>query len=148
MNIELWHIYILLALVFFIVEIFRSTFVFASFGFAFLSCALFSFFGLPNLIQFFLFIICITIGFFLLKPFSVKFSTKRKTKFSQELKVLIGREAIVTEEINNLKNRGEIVLSGSSWNAKSEFGEIIPKDSFVKVLKINHSSVTVKVTSE
>jgi membrane protein implicated in regulation of membrane protease activity len=148
MNIELWHICILLALVLFIIEIFTSSFVFASFGFVFLSCALLSFFELSSEIQVLIFISCILICFLILKLFRTKFSNQGKKKLNQELKILIGREAIVTEEINNRKNSGKIILSGSNWNAKSEFGEIIPKDSFVKVLKINHPTIVVKTISE
>ncbi len=49
---------------------------------------------------------------------------------------LIGREAPVTEEIDNLHENGKVQLNGLSWSAKSEDGTIIPAGEVVVVRKI------------
>lgn len=63
---------------------------------------------------------------------------------------LLGKTAIVTEEINNLEARGCVKISGVLWSARSESGEIIPATSVVTIRKIEGtkmivSPITVKV---
>lgn len=48
----------------------------------------------------------------------------------------IGRQALVTEEINNLQESGAIRLDGVIWTARSESGEVIPEGSTITVKRI------------
>ncbi|MBQ8836984.1 MAG: NfeD family protein [Clostridia bacterium] len=49
---------------------------------------------------------------------------------------LIGKEAIVTEAIDNLSALGEVKIGGQHWSARSENGENIEVGAKVKVLSI------------
>ena len=49
---------------------------------------------------------------------------------------VIGREAVVTEEIDNLKGCGAVSVGGVTWTARSDSGEIIPAGETVKALRI------------
>lgn len=49
---------------------------------------------------------------------------------------VIGREAKVVEEINNLDGRGSVLILGSAWTARSETGEPIPAGAAVTVKRI------------
>lgn len=145
MELELWHIWLLSALGLFVIEIFTSTFVSICFGIASLITGIVAYFGIIIPEQIFIFLTCSIISLFILKPYVKKHSISNKYKPDNDPEKLIGREAIVMEEINDRKHMGKIILSGSTWKAKSEFGEIIPKDSFVKILNINYSVITVKL---
>ena len=57
---------------------------------------------------------------------------------------LIGVTGLVTETIDNTKAEGVVVLDGKEWTARSVSGEIIEKDSKVKVDSI--SGVKLMVT--
>ena len=46
---------------------------------------------------------------------------------------LIGREAVVKEEINNLESRGLVKVMGQDWTARSQTGENIPAGTIVTV---------------
>ncbi|MBQ9267905.1 MAG: NfeD family protein [Oscillospiraceae bacterium] len=48
----------------------------------------------------------------------------------------IGRQALVTEEINNLQESGAIRLDGVIWTARSESGEVIPAGTTITVKRI------------
>ena len=50
---------------------------------------------------------------------------------------VIGMEAVVTEEIDNIKSRGAVLIDGKIWTARSSDGSIIEKDSVVKACKID-----------
>ena len=56
---------------------------------------------------------------------------------------VIGREAVVTLEINNLLGQGQVKIAGQSWTARSEDDSVIPKGETVKVLRIEGVKVFV-----
>ena len=55
---------------------------------------------------------------------------------------IIGKKALVIEEINELKGTGQIKISGSVWSAKAD--EIIQKDETVIIEDIKGVHVIVK----
>lgn len=57
----------------------------------------------------------------------------------------IGAQAIVLEEINNLKSTGCVKIDGKEWTARTLNGEIVPKDKIVKVEKIEGVKLIVSV---
>jgi membrane protein implicated in regulation of membrane protease activity len=144
MELELWHIWLLLAVGLFVIEVFTSTFVSACLGIASLVTGIVSYLDFIIPVQLLVFIGCSTLGLLIIKPYIKKHSVSNKYQPDNDYKNLIGKETIVMEEINERKNMGKIVLSGSTWKAKSQFGETIPKDSFVKVLDIDYSIIIVK----
>ena len=56
---------------------------------------------------------------------------------------VIGKDAVVTLEIDNLKGQGQVSIAGQSWTARSEDGGIIPAGKTVKVLRIEGVKVFV-----
>ncbi len=57
---------------------------------------------------------------------------------------VIGKEAIVTAEINNLKGTGTISLQGMDWTARTADGSVVSKDSVVKIISIEGVKVIVE----
>ena len=49
---------------------------------------------------------------------------------------VIGAEAVVTEEINNLLPRGAVSVSGLTWSARSTHDTVIPAGTVVRVDRI------------
>ena len=49
---------------------------------------------------------------------------------------VIGRDAVVTEAIDNLTGSGAVVVSGVAWTARSEDGHPIPEGTAVVVKRI------------
>ncbi len=49
---------------------------------------------------------------------------------------VIGREAVVTEAIDNLNGKGAVVVFGVAWTARSEDGAPIPEAATVVVKRI------------
>ena len=50
---------------------------------------------------------------------------------------IIGKTALVVQEINPIKETGQIKINGEVWSAISENGQIIPKDSEIKITSIS-----------
>ena len=56
---------------------------------------------------------------------------------------LIGREVLVTEQIENLKETGEIKVNGVLWTAVSADGSVIPEGSLVRIERLEGAKVDV-----
>lgn len=70
----------------------------------------------------------------LLRPFFRKFVNPHKVKTN--IDALIGKQAVVTEPINNLAGAGEIRLDGVVWSARSADNKIIPAGTVVTIRAI------------
>lgn len=57
---------------------------------------------------------------------------------------VVGKEGIVTEEINETEGSGKIKVMGSVWSARSNDGSIIPEGETVEVTEISGVRTIVK----
>ena len=57
---------------------------------------------------------------------------------------VIGAEAPVTEDIDNIYGKGAVVIRGMTWSARSENGLPIPTGAMVRVLRIEGVKVFVE----
>ena len=58
---------------------------------------------------------------------------------------VLSQIALVTEEIDNIAETGQVKLFGQVWSARSESGEIIPVQSRVRILRIEGVKVFVRL---
>ena len=79
---------------------------------------------------------------FFTRPFAVRYINSNKTKTNVE--GLIGQEALVLEEINNIRETGCARLEGKEWTARSMNDTVIPKDTVVTVERIEGVKLIVK----
>ena len=61
---------------------------------------------------------------------------------------IIGREALVTERISNLRAEGAVSIGGVVWSARSTDEQEIPKGSLVRILRIEGVKVYVEQVKE
>ena len=78
------------------------------------------------------------------RPLVKKLFRKTKTVYTNADRI-IGQEGVVTEEISNLENKGQITVLGQVWSAKSQDGSIIPSDKTVTVCSIHGVKAIVKI---
>ena len=57
---------------------------------------------------------------------------------------VLSQIALVTEEIDNIAETGQVKLFGQVWTARSESGEVIPAQSRVRILRIEGVKVFVR----
>ncbi len=99
-------------------------------------------FGASILVQTIIFIVASGALLLLMRPLLRKHLMPKHTATNADR--LIGQEALVTEEVNNLTETGAIKINGVLWTAKSQSGEIIPVGTLVKVLRIEGAKVYVE----
>ena len=76
------------------------------------------------------------------RPFAVRYINSNKTKTN--IDGLIGQEALVLEEINNIRETGCARLEGKEWTARSVDDTVIPTDTVVIVERIEGVKLIVK----
>lgn len=98
----------------------------------------------PLTVQIVLFFLVSLILLFFTRPVAVRYFNKDRIRTNVES--VVGKRAIVTEEIDNLQGRGKAVLNGQEWTARSaEDGIIIPEGAVVTVVTVSGVKLMVKV---
>ncbi len=135
-------IWVILAIIFAFIE--AVTLGIASIWFVFgaLAAALFSFIGFGPAVQIAVFIIVSAVLLILTRPILVdKFNLgKEKTNVD----AIIGQEGIVEEEIDNIRGKGQVMIKGHMWSARSADSESIKKGRRVTVQDVEGVKVIVK----
>ena len=144
MGIEVWHIWIIIAVVLFIVEIFAPNFLFASIAIGCIAAGIIAAFDCGINIQLIAFAIGTLIAFFGIRPFMLKYFHKKSDKIKTNMEALIGKVGRVSETINTSKNEGRIMVEGDDWKAETENDEIVNIGEKVEILQVNSTILIVK----
>lgn len=103
--------------------------------------------GASLLVQVILFMAVSVVLLFATRPVAMKYMNKNRTKTNAAS--LIGREAVVIQTIENLKAQGQVMVNGMEWTARSvREGEVIEKDTVVKIERIDGVKLIVKKTTD
>ncbi len=81
-----------------------------------LAALIVSLFGGPLWLQILLFLVGALTLILLIRPISVRYFGKKAVKTNAES--LIGTDAVVTEEIDNVAGKGQAVVNGMVWSAR------------------------------
>ena len=98
--------------------------------------------GANVVIQAVVFFVVSTVLLIFTRPFAVRYINSNKTKTN--IDGLIGQEALVLEEINNIRETGCARLEGKEWTARSVDDSVIPADTVVIVERIEGVKLIVK----
>lgn len=106
-----------------------------------------TFFGASAAAQRTIFLVLSLALLIITRPIAVKYMKRDRTKTNADS--LIGRTAIVTGEINNLAQCGEVMIADISWTARSSDDLcVIPAGSKVKICAIEGVKLIVEEMKE
>lgn len=95
-----------------------------------------AFFGGCSLpLQIVVFLVVTTILFFTTRPIAKKHLDNKLVKTNVES--LIGKHVIVSDDIDNLKSKGQVMINGVEWTARSKSNNIIPTGTEVVICEIS-----------
>lgn len=95
----------------------------------------------PVIVQIVVFLGVSFLTLLLVRPLAQRFVNDRKVATNADR--VIGQEAVVTEDIDNIQGRGRVTISGADWTARTEDDQPIPAGSMVRVLRIEGVKVIV-----
>lgn len=144
MDFEFWHLWVILAILLFIIEIFTPAFLMACFAIGALLAGVVSFFGFGLNIQIIAFSIGTLISFFGVRPLIIKYGHRKEGIIKTNVEGLIGKIGKVAITIDNSVDEGRIIVEGDNWRAISNTDEIINIGERVEILKVDSTILTVK----
>lgn len=98
--------------------------------------------GGPIWLQVVVFLVLSAATLVLVRPLAAKLLTPGISPTNADR--IISQIALVTEEIDNIAETGQVKLFGQVWTARSENGETIPVQSRVRILRIEGVKVFVR----
>lgn len=139
-------IWLVLLIVFIVIELITLGLTTCWFALGSIAAAIASWLGTPLWIQFALFLVVSLAFLFFTRPIAVKYFNKDRVKTNAES--LIGKNAIVTSEINNIEGVGQVTVSGQEWSACSEEDQKILPGTIVVIREIKGVKVIVEEKGE
>ncbi len=98
--------------------------------------------GANLLVQSILFVVVSVLLLAVTRPLAVEFLNKGRTKTNAES--LIGKTAVVLQEIDNLKAKGMVSINGQEWSARASEEDGIPVETQVEIVEISGVKLLVK----
>ena len=86
----------------------------------------------PVIVQIVVFLGVSFLTLLLVRPLAQRFVNDRKVATNADR--VIGRVAVVTEDIDNIQGKGRVSISGADWTARAQEDRPIPAGSKVRVL--------------
>lgn len=138
----MWQIWLIASGIFFICEILTVGFLVFWLGVGALIAMLVSFFTSNIIVQMSVFVISSGLLIFATRPLVNKIS--KKDAIPTNVYSLIGKKAVVTEDIDWVTGKGQIKFEGEVWSAKSKEQINIPAGSEVEIVSIEGVKAFVK----
>lgn len=138
----MWKIWLLISGLFVIFEMMTVGFLVFWFAIGAGIAMIASFFIDNVIIQGTIFLISSTILILLTRPLIDKFV--KKDSVATNAYSIIGKKAIVTKDIDEMKNSGQIKVNGETWSARGEDGVTYEKGSEVEIVSIDGVKAVVK----
>ena len=93
-------------------------------------------FGGPLWLQIVLFLVSSIAALVLTRPLAKKYVNSRVQPTNADM--LIGKDCVVKETVDNLKGTGAVAVGGKVWTARAETdSEILPENSVAEIVRID-----------
>lgn len=139
----MWQLWIIIAGLFFIIEIATVGFLVFWFAIGALIAMIVSLFTSSIAIQTAVFVFSSTILIFFTRKFANKFTSKDNNMQTNAYSI-IGKKGIVIKDIDPISGQGQIKVGTEIWSAKTLLNEKIKEGSEVEVIEINGVKAIVK----
>lgn len=143
---EIWHIWVIIALVLVVVEIFTQGFAVFCLALGAVAAAVAAALSAGIEGQLIWFSIITLVSFVTVRPLLLKAFRKSKNGRLSGVDALKGREGVVSERISPTANTGRVAIDGDDWKAVSADGGELEKGEKVTVIDVD--SVVLKVTGK
>lgn len=132
----MWYIWLILIGIFAIAEIITPGFLVIWLSAGSFCAMITSFFTDDIIIQTTVFVVASTLFILLTRPLAKKLAKKDKDVATNAF-AIVGKKALVTQDINSTLGIGQIKVDSQIWSAKCEDNEVISKGTEVLILAID-----------
>ena len=127
-------VWVVIMVVFLVVEAATAGLTCIWFAIGALAALIAALFGAPIWLQLVWFFVVSVVTLYFTRPLVLKYVNSRSQPTNADM--VIGKEALVTEAIDNVESACAVAVGGKVWTARSENGEPIEVGSIVTVLRI------------
>ncbi|MDD6812586.1 MAG: NfeD family protein [Lachnospiraceae bacterium] len=146
-TLNLTIVWLVLLVVFVIIELATMGLTTIWFAGGALAAAIISIPGTPIWLQVIVFLMVSALLLYFTRPIAVKYFNRDRIRTNTES--LIGRQAIVISEINNIEGIGQVNTGGMEWSARSSYNNIVlPVGTVVTILGIDGVKLIVEERKE
>lgn len=139
-----WYVWLAVALITLILEVFTSGFVIGCFSVGALVSAIVAAMGGGMNAQLIVFA-AVTVGVFaFIRPFALKYLLRARNRVATNNDALIGRTGQVVTAIDNAAMRGEVRVDGDIFPARSHSGAGIPSGNDVRIVALESITLIVE----
>ena len=147
MDINITIVWLVLLVILIVIELITMGLTTIWFAGGALAAALVSIPGTPVVLQAIVFLIVSLVLLFFTRPVAVKYFNKDRVRTNIE--GMIGRQAIVVSEINNIEGIGQVNTGGMEWSARSSCHNVVlPVGAVVTVLGVDGVKLIVEERKE
>ena len=143
---KVWLIWMIIAAVFIIGEIFTAGFFLLWFGIGAAAAGILAMLDFGAGWQWAAFIVVSGLLFVVSRRFAERITKKQPPGIGADR--FIGMKGVVLEEVDNTKNTGRVRIEKEEWRADSDTGEVIPVDTRVEVIRLVGTRLIVKTLKE
>ncbi len=147
LNINMTVLWLIILVVLIIIELLTMGLTTIWFAGGALVATILSIFNVPVSIQVIVFLVVSAVLLYFTRPIAVKYFNKDRVRTNAES--LVGRQAIVISEIDNLQGIGQVSIGGMEWSARTRDDNMkLPVGTVATVLAINGVKLIVEERKE
>lgn len=147
MDVNMTVVWLVLLVILVVVELITMGLTTIWFAGGALAAALISIPGTPLALQILVFLIISALLLYFTRPVAVKYFNRDRIRTNVES--MVGRQAIVISEINNLEGIGQVNTGGMEWSARSSYHNVVlPVGTVVTVLGVDGVKLIVEERKE
>ena len=143
---KVWLIWMIIAAIFIIGEIFTAGFFLLWFGIGAAAAGILAMLDFGAGWQWVTFVVVTGLLFVVSRRFAERITKKQPPGIGADR--FIGMKGVVLEEVDNTKNTGRVRIEKEEWRADSDTGEVIPVDTKVEVVRLVGTHLIVKTLKE
>jgi membrane protein implicated in regulation of membrane protease activity len=141
MHIEMWWIWIAMAAILLIAEIFTAGFFLLWFSIGAAAAGILAMLGVGTTAQLIVFILLSGILFVFGRRFAERVTAKQPPGIGADR--FIGQNGYVIEEIDNIAGKGRVKAGPDEWRAMSENSEKIGVNTIIEIIKVDGTKAIV-----
>lgn len=147
MTVNMTVLWLAVLVILVVIELFTMGLTTIWFAGGALVAALVSIPGLPVSLQIFVFLAVSAVLLYYTRPIAVKYFNRDRVRTNIES--MVGRQAIVISEINNIEGVGQVNTGGMEWSARSSYNNVVlPVGAVVTILGVDGVKLIVEERRE
>jgi len=143
---KVWLVWMVIAAIFVVGEIFTAGFFLLWFGIGAAAAGILAMLDFGAGWQWVTFIVVSGLLFIVSRRFAERITKRQPPGIGADR--FIGMKGVVLEEVDNTKNTGRVRIEKEEWRADSDTGEVITVDTRVEVVKLVGTRLIVKTLKE